>query len=276
MPLICMYVFGGLGNQLFMIFAMLGYTFENGVPFKICPLNIGNKRPYYWGNFLKNLRSFITYDEHSVRILNLYKENDNLEYNKIESSIDKFRCYGYFQSYKYFEGHLENIMRMTGIDKQKQWVCNMYNGDTSKTVSLHVRIGDYVKVQEYHNILSINYYKRALCKVIEKRGEEEVNHVLIFGEQQNMKELLEIKTELETEYEGIEFEIIDSTLRDYNQMLIMSNCRDNIIANSSFSLMAAHINLNNDKIVVYPNEWFGPLNNDKKIEDMFREEWIKC
>ena len=135
MPLICMYVFGGLGNQLFMIFAMLGYTFENGVPFKICPLNIGNKRPYYWGNFLKNLRSFITYDEHSVRILNLYKENDNLEYNKIESSIDRFRCYGYFQSYKYFQNNINKIFDLLKWNEIRQPYENKYDYDN--TISLH-------------------------------------------------------------------------------------------------------------------------------------------
>ena len=38
---------------------------------------------------------------------------------------------------------------------------------------------------------------------------------------------------------------------------MMSMCRDNIIANSTFSWWGAWLNKNNEKKIFYPNKWFG-------------------
>ena len=61
---------GGLGNQLFQIFCLLSYSFTHKLAFRIkanksdtvSPLDMISKRPTYWNNFLKNLSSFIYYE----------------------------------------------------------------------------------------------------------------------------------------------------------------------------------------------------------------------
>lgn len=59
-------------------------------------------------------------------------------------------------------------------------------------------------------------------------------------------------------------------------MLIISLCECNVIANSTFSWWGAYFNTNNDKIVCYPNIWFGNACKDKNnIQDLFPENWIK-
>ena len=60
---------------------------------------------------------------------------------------------------------------------------------------------------------------------------------------------------LQTDYT---FERGDNTLADWEQMLYMSLCSHNIIANSSFSWWGAGFNSNKEKIVCYPSVWFGP------------------
>lgn len=60
---------------------------------------------------------------------------------------------------------------------------------------------------------------------------------------------------------------------NYEDLRLMSLCRHNIIANSSFSWWGAWLNANHEKIVVSPERWF----NDQAIDvkDVIPESWIK-
>ncbi len=59
----------------------------------------------------------------------------------------------------------------------------------------------------------------------------------------------------------------------YLDMQLMSLCKHNIIANSSFSWWAAWLNANAGKIVIAPQKWFNDPSMDTK--DVIPESWIK-
>ena len=72
---------------------------------------------------------------------------------------------------------------------------------------------------------------------------------------------------------GLGTKINDNLLEDWEQMLLMSMCNYNIIANSTFSWWGAYLNTNVDKIVCYPEQWFSPKANIN-VSDLFPEDWV--
>jgi hypothetical protein len=77
---------------------------------------------------------------------------------------------------------------------------------------------------------------------------------------------------LKTAFPLIQFIEIDNNTSDWKQLLIMSQCVDNIIANSSFSWFGAFFNVKNNSRVVYPSKW---LASGTTPEDLCPPQWIK-
>ena len=260
-------VVGGLGNQMLTIFTGIAYFLDNKVPFKL--VSAERKRPFYYNTLLNNVKRFVDDDPSSLKNKLVYEE-PHFHYKKIPYN-DNFILKGYWQSHKYFKHQLDNILRMTGIDKKRGEVKMKY-GYKENSISIHFRIGDYKNITEYHNILSISYYVDALIKIREL--DDNVNNVIIFGEEVDNDIISERFNILKNMFPELYFEKIDYTIEDYEQMLIMSNCKYNIIANSSFSLMAAYLNSNKDKKVLYPRKWFGPKYHYHNTDDIPEHDWL--
>ena len=272
---------GGLGNQLFQIFCGLAYSFENKIPFKInnnkldkvSPLDNISLRPTYWDNFLINLSKF-TYNNNIN--LPVYREKTFFKYDKIPVIAQDFKLFGYYQSYKYFETQYKNIIKLIGLEERKTQIYEKNNAlfiGNKKPISLHFRIGDYVKNQTIHPILNINYYIKSISFFKDKINNiERNNYILIFGEFKDKEKIEQNIQKINVEFPNLEILICDYNIIDYEQMLLMSLCQHNIIANSSFSWWAAYFNNNSEKIVCYPNVWNG---STKDTQDLFPINWNK-
>ena len=75
----------------------------------------------------------------------------------------------------------------------------------------------------------------------------------------------------------IDFERVNSEtkMEDWRQLLLMSCCQHNIIANSSFSWWAAYFNDNSEKIICYPETWFGSQLSQHNTCDLCPKSWNK-
>ena len=73
------------------------------------------------------------------------------------------------------------------------------------------------------------------------------------------------------EYSAIDFRACDTDIEDWKQMLLMSNCSHNILANSTFSWWGAYLNTKTDQIVIYPKKWVGFT---IITDDLFPKNWL--
>jgi hypothetical protein len=283
---------GGLGNQLFQIFTTISYGIKSGRRF-IFPyseyLNVGITRPTYWKTFLKSIVIHTTNNSNTNITNNIIQEfpvfrEMGFEYKEIPFvNIENISLFGYFQSYKHFENDLSTIYSMIHLREQKQYVSNGFfkeSNDEMKyhNISMHFRLGDYKDKIDYHPIMPFEYYHNTLHKIISFRELDNINMnyiVYYFCEEEDVKHVSTIVNRLQEYFPKIEFIRVNNKYPDWHQMLLMSCCDDNIIANSTFSWWGAYFNEKSDKIVCYPSVWFGPRANTPIVNDLFPPTWHK-
>jgi hypothetical protein len=122
-------------------------------------------------------------------------------------------------------------------------------------------------LQDFHPILPENYYDKALTKIPEDYK------IVVFKEKQDTEDVEKIINNLKVKHKH-KFVFIDDDIPDWTQLIIMSLCKVNIIANSTFSWWGAYFNEHAEKKVYYPSLWFGKnIQND--TSDLFLPEWEK-
>ena len=264
---------GGLGNQLFQIFTVISCSLQNTQTpgFLYSSHTTGmTKRITYWDTFLCHLDYMIV--EKLPDVIKYVKEK-SFSYSELNeiNDTDTFILLGYFQSYKYFYRYSSEIFRLLKLENQKQNIRNNVRYELNHSISMHFRIGDYKNIQDKHPILPVMYYINSLRYIVNKTTSDQFN-VLYFCEENDTKEVFIMIKVLQKHFPNIKFEYVIDIKEDWSQMLLMSCCGHNILANSTFSWWGAYFNMRHDKIVCYPDKWFGPkLFHDTK--DLFPEEW---
>ena len=274
---------GGLGNQIFQIFATISYAIKSRNKFNFLNRTVlggGSTtiRYTFWETFFSTMKPFLISELPPVHVI---REN-GFPYKELsigEMVNRNVMIYGYFQSYKYFQENYSIIYRLLNIEKMKNDLLTNINLsspeylDLENTVSIHFRIGDYKPLQDFHPLATYNYYERSLQYFKSIHPNKEFN-ILYFCEDSDIDDVLSIVNKLVDKFPMYNFKRGLNTLEDWQQMLLMSCCHHNIIANSSFSWWSAYLNSNKDKIVCYPSVWFGPAaNNDTR--DLCPPDWVR-
>lgn len=152
---------------------------------------------------------------------------------------------GFWTNEKYFrkvrKEVLDSFQFRNKLDKRNQEFLDLIQH--SNSVSIHVRHGDYKDSGFY--ILPLEYYRNAV-EIIQNSVKNP--KYFIFSDDPDY-----VKTTF-TFLPNICIVEGNQGAKSYIDMQLMSNCRHNIIANSSFSFWGAYLNDNPGKIVIAANK----------------------
>ncbi|WP_044268905.1 alpha-1,2-fucosyltransferase [Bacteroides timonensis] len=174
---------------------------------------------------------------------------------------------GTWQSLKYFEHVQSEVKETFTFDEKmlspytKEFLMRII--ETSDSVSIHVRRGDYASGNFDGFLLCcpIDYFKRAV-----EYMKAHLAHPVFY--------VFSDDIEYVREYFGEENMVfIDGNRKEdsWQDMFLMSRCHHNIIANSTFSWWGAYLNAYNDKIVIAPKRWWYYFEKD----DVVPESWLR-
>ena len=283
-------VLGGLGNQMFQYALYLslqkhhpnetikidtscfkGYPLHNG--FELSKIfNIEENE----ATFMDKLKLAYPYNHYRVwqilkRILpnrrTMFTESKEERYDStIISKIGNCYYDGYWQNERYFMDIRDSILQKFTPKKIKQQNKEFVNElQSHESVSIHVRRGDYINNPLYGGICDMEYYKKAIKYTQENTH---CNLYCIFSNdiewcKKHLAPLFDQKVVIYVNW--------NKGKDSYQDMYLMSRCKHNIIANSSFSWWGAWLNDNSTKIVISPQKW----NNIRNSEFELPKDWIK-
>jgi hypothetical protein len=258
-------ILGGLGNQLFILFTTISYSIDNNLEYKIF-LTEKKRKSYFDTPLYKNiLNSKIEICRGKIYKEPFYHYCPISIHNKCKNII----LDGYFQSWKYFHSNRERILKILDFHNLKTLIYEKYKNYIENDIVLHFRLGDYKNLERFHPICNIEYYIKSLKHFNEK------SKVLYFFEKEDINVVENNINILKNIYPQMKFSPIDTKIDDWEQMIIMTGIKNNIISNSTFSWWGTYLSDLTDKKICYPEVWFGEALKDKNTKDLFFDSWNK-
>lgn len=264
---------GRLGNQLFILATAIAYAIDTNR--EILLDSLANVEEYN----LQSAFTLVPFKRDCSVEKPSNKEITELSFNycKLDRShiTDIVTLHGYFQSPKYFDHHRSLLLKyftpsqsiQQKVDRLIQRFRSNFFGRT-RLVSIHVRRGDYLHLDNIYTNLTMRYYDSAMkIFLLPNSADENKNLVfVVFSDDANW-----CKTQFISFPNVI---VVDFEFGAVETLFAMSQCDDHIIANSSLSWWGAYLNQNFlGATVVAPAVWFakdGPQN----WQDVYCLNWI--
>ncbi len=269
---------GGLGNQMFQYAAGRALSLRLEQPLFLdlnwfSELSEDTPRPFElsryqiiaaWGRpgLWERLRCRITGSTH------IFAERDLQFDQSFHSLTDPVSLRGYFQSERYFSDIRETLLAefVPREPLSEEYALLEKEMSSRASLALHVRRGDYAHnptTRAFHGLLGGAYYEKAVDFVATKVSVEDI---YIFSDdmpwvQENLRFDRPVRNV--------------STGSAVHDMHLMSSCKHQIIANSSFSWWGAWLNRNPQKIVIAPKRWFANEKVEQQTGDLIPEGWVR-
>ena len=291
--MIISHVIGGLGNQMFQYAAsralslerdeplyldiqdFKGYALHNGYElnrvFNInTPLagSIELKKVLGWRAYSPVRKKLYRPQLRKFRGKRMFVDTQFSSWHQINDVPNNCYLMGNWQTEHYFKSFLEVIredfsfrLLPAGLNAElAEQISNVV------AVSLHVRRGDYVADPSslaFHGLCSLDYYRSAI-DYISSRVANPVFY--IFSD-----DIPWVRENLIIDY-PCHYVEHNKGSESYNDMRLMSLCKHNIIANSSFSWWGAWLNPREDKIVIAPRIWVA---GNFDTSDIVPDTWVQ-
>lgn len=256
---------GGLGNQLFQYAAAKALYLKTDVPFKVY-YEDGNayaQRSFQLEKFnipVEKARekeipkkTFLAKVKRKLHItIPFFNEKQDFDFDPLffRQKLNT-HFHGYWQNEKYFKEHRAILISEYQLKNppggmNKKCLTNIEQAINS--IAIHVRRGDYIEnpiAYANHGLCDLDYYKKAV-RYFEENHER--NQYFLFSD------------DVDWVRENLNF-IENKTIIDWNakqpeeDLRLMSSCKHQIIANSSFSWWGAWLNTHPDQVVIAPKQW---------------------
>lgn len=255
---------GRLCNSLFQISAAIGYARKYGFEWAVDP-GSGQGAPYSgihncFPNLPKGDLSGIRYHEHPHGHCPQHNMNYDLchfDYHELPNLGPNVVLSGFFQSWKYFKDVQDEVRKVFELPHIPE-----YEGYTS----IHYRLGDYLQHSGSFPPITNEYVRLAM------RDLPSDTKYLVFSD-----DIPRVKDMAANDFPGVVFEYSEGR-GEKEDLSLMASCRNNIIANSTFSWWAGFLNKNPGKIIISPSgrrgNWFGISSGIlKDVVDLHPPEW---
>ena len=285
---------GGIGNQMFQ-YALYLKLVSMGKEVKfddVTEYKLDNARPIMLSVFdidypKATAEEVIELTDASMALLSRLRRKvfgrESGEYHEASTDYDcevlvrenAYLC-GCFQSEKYFKDIEQTVreafrFRHVSIPEEIRQGIGEYQKQIKETESaaLHIRRGDYLNAAEvYGGICTEAYYDGAIAYILKQRPNA---HFFIFTNDTQWAENWCREKSATVKADG--FTVIKGTTEEtgYIDLMLMSECKHQIIANSSFSWWGAWLNSFPGKCVIAPSKWL----NTCECHDIYTDEMVR-
>lgn len=165
--------------------------------------------------------------------------------------------YGFWRSERFFEPAAAPVREELRPVEQADLPPTDWLREASSMVAVHVRRGDFLAHLKRYRVVNRRYVAKAMAE---------------FGESYGFAVFSDDPVWCRKNIHGRDVRIMPAgdAIRD---LLLMSACAHQIIANSSFSWWAAWLNSNPDKRVIAPWPWFAPGYRNIEAQEILPESW---
>ena len=176
-----------------------------------------------------------------------------------------------WKSYTFIDeiADVKELLHFPELDSRNKQIIEAMNSQDS--VSIHVRRGDFQKIVKWRLVLGDICDKMYYLRAIECVKKIYSNpRFYVFSD-----DIAWVKDNLDLPIDSL---YVDwNTGQDsYKDLQLMTFCKCNVCANSTFSLIAAWLNHNKDSIKIVPTKWSNKYNDDLNVRYIPKEKsnWV--